>query len=448
MITLGALSGLVACEGLIGASFDRSLRPENADASDDADTPTDEAGVRDGASDARPGDAKKPADAAPATPPSCGDTSGLDTNAAWPMAGYCPTRPNRSLAPSMVSPAVRRRFTLAPTSGGATFTYFASGAAIDDAGVAYALVTEIADASLHIYAVAIDGTTEAWRTDVTPGLAYVSPDGMPVLAANGNVYAAVGSTLVAMSRAGKVAWSRGLGSTVGAPLVLGDGTVVMTVGATVRALTPSGDDAWTFSIDGSSGYFFRGVTATPSGALLVVQDVGGDAMLWSFNPGGSVNWSRPLTSQGSSVVVVDDQSQAIARTRSTLAVFGAGGATLLTKATATGGHATNVLPALLPSGNAWFGDGFDLLFYDAASGGTSVTTRSGRHSSVVGTSDGDAVFAEAVTPDAHVVSIGPDGQERWSVPIDLSGADLQPPSLDKDGSVYVPFGQTLYVVGP
>ena len=66
----------------------------------------------------------------------------------------------------------------------------------------------------------------------------------------------------------------------------------------------------------------------------------------------------------------------------------------------------------------------------------------------MGTSDGDAVFAEAVTPDAHVVSIGPDGQERWSVPIDLSGADLQPPSLDKDGSVYVPFGQTLYVVGP
>ena len=40
------------------------------------------------------------------------------------------------------------------------------------------------------------------------------------------------------------------------------------------------------------------------------------------------------------------------------------------------------------------------------------------------------------------------GTHHTGVVVQLCGADLQPPSLDKDGSVYVPFGQTLYVVGP
>lgn len=452
MLWVSALASLVACEGLIGASFDRTLRPDAADGGDDdGGTTTDEAGGRDAATDAKKPDAKPTSNDGSVAAPSCGDTGGLDMTADWPMVGYCPTRPGRSLAPTVAAPRVQRRFTLTPTGGSSTLTNFASGVAIDGAGIAYALITEIIDASIKNSIVAIDGTKEAWRTDVTSGLAYVTDTGTPVLAANGNIYVAVGGSLFALSRDGKVSWSKAIGSAVGAPLVLGDGTIVVTSGTVVRAFTPSGADAWSFGLDGSSALFFRGVTATPSGALLVVEgpSLGStDASLVSFNAGGSLNWVRPLTSGPSSIVVVDDHGQSIVRTQTKIAIFDATGNSVLSKAAGAGGQASNVFPALLPGGDAWFGDGSALLHLDAASGGTTLTARGGRHSSVVGTSDGDAIFAEVQTPDAHVVCVGPDGEERWSVPIDLNGGDLQPPALDAAGDVYVPLGETLFVVGP
>ena len=440
---------LAACEGLIGADFNRAAREEATQ--DDADAAHGDA-ASDATQDAPLADARtKDARADASAPlPECGDRSGLDVTAAWPMPGYCPTRPNRSAAPSLAAPKLRRRVPLAPTTGSSTFTWFASSVAVDGAGVAYGLVTELADSSLRNYVVAIDGTKELWRTDVSGSPAYVVAEvGAPVLAAGGPIYVAAGNALVALSRGGVVNWSKPLGTSVGAPLVLGDGTVVVTAGASVRAFLPNGDDAWTFAMDGSAAFFHGAVTATATGSLVVVQGpaLGStDARVISFNPGGTFNWTKPLASKPSTVPAVDDLGQIVVRSLTGLSVFTSTGSVASTKG-AGGGNAGAIFPALLGSG-AWFGDGFDLLFLDTSNGGTSTTTIGGRRGGLIATGDGDLVFAHVKTPDARVVSLAPDGAERWAVPIDLSSADLQAPALGADGSVYVPFADTLYVLGP
>ncbi len=440
---------LAACEGLIGADFNRVAREEESP--DDANA-SDASAASDRADDAPPADArsKDAGGDAQVSLPECGDRGGLDVTASWPMPGFCPTRPNRSAAPSLAAPKLRRRVALAPTTGSSTFTWFASSVAVDGAGVAYGLVTELADSSLRNYVVAIGGTKELWRTDVSGSPAYVVPEvGAPVLAAGGPIYVAAGNALVALSRGGVVNWSKPLGTSVGAPLVLGDGTVVVTAGASVRAFLPNGDDAWTFAMDGSAAFFHGAVTATATGSLVVVQGAAlgsTDARLVSFNPGGTFNWTKPLASKPSTVPAVDGQGQIVVRSLTGLSVFTSTGTVVATKG-AGSGNAGALFPALTTTG-AWFGDGFDLLFLDASNGATTATPLSGRRGGLIATGDGDLVFAHVKTPDARVVSLAPDGAERWAVPIDLSSADLQAPALGADGSVYVPFADTLYVLGP
>ncbi len=448
---------IFACEGLIGADFSRTLRIDFEEAGndaqgtdgaieDDASLGPDGARRTDGAArDAR-------LDALTSPPKQCGDVGGLDPTAPWPMTGFCPSRPNRSPAPSLASPQVRRRFTLAPGSAGATMTWFGSGVALDANGAAYALVTELVNNVSVSSVVAIGKSAELWRTPVpSPIPVVIHEASTPVLAANGAVYCASGSVLFTLTRAGAISWSRSLPVPIGGPpLVLGDGTVVVVSGPAVRAFTSAGADAWTFAND-AGNYFVGSVTATPAGALLVVRapSVGlVDALLDSFNPNGTLNWTRTLSFGPSSVPLVDDQGRIVVRSYTGISVFSTSGTPILTTSTLGGGDQENVFPAAISSG-VWFGDGKDLLFLDGVSGGTSVPSGpAGRRGPVIATASDDVVFVIRNGTAVSVVSLAPDGSERWSVPVDGTSADLRSAALSASGEVFAPVGPTLFVLGP
>jgi hypothetical protein len=118
----------------------------------------------------------------------CGDMGGVASGAAWPMAGYCPTR--RGLAP-VVGPGARRTLSSVWTVDNASFSVSA-GPVVDAAGNVYLTA---ADGALHMVSPTgvLDAASgfpfDSWTDNNSTGHdVYESTSSTPVIADGGTVF--------------------------------------------------------------------------------------------------------------------------------------------------------------------------------------------------------------------------------------------------------------------
>ncbi len=435
----------VGCEALLGVDFDDvPVAAREADAANEADArdldsvrdtgPTDTEDVA--APDAR---VKRP----PPPPPECGDVSGLDPHAPWPMAGFCPTRQNRSTFTDAPPAAHLKWRFLLPTDA-----EFIGGAAVDADGTAYLMWHGGPDTEYRNFLSALRDRKELWRTDVTdPSRAAAWGEGAvaPVLAANGAIYAAVANTLVALSRTGAPLWTKSLEGRVSVPLVLGDGTIVVRAQA-IHAFDPAGKEVWTY--EGDAPGFASAVTASASGVLFAVTNAPfatGQASVHAFTSNGTSKWVRPLRGTYIAAPLVDIEERLVIRSGSGLTVFDQDGKVLFDKATPQIEGSYQPFAVSSPP-RIWFPPSFTgIEIFDVESGNSQTLPHGGQF---VATRDGALMFVGSTRTGADLRCLESDGTVRWSVPIDVKLGTPQAVALGADGTVYAPIGGALYVVGP
>jgi outer membrane protein assembly factor BamB len=200
---------------------------------------------------------------APPQPPSplvCGDTTGLQSGAAWPMMGNCPTHVGRSASVSAKTNHVRWT---AATGGKVS-----SGIAIAADGTIYAGASDG-----KLYAVSASGDIK-WST-LAGTSAYLNA--VPAIAQDGTVY--IGNqdeSLYAVSSAGTLSWNYKIGGELFTSAnVGGDGTIY--VGG-------SGGDSSAYALNNNG------------------------TLKWSFKSGGDMNASPAIGFDGTVYVGSEDSN--------------------------------------------------------------------------------------------------------------------------------------------
>lgn len=278
MTRLGAVFGLLltGCASVLGADFD-DLKPLDDGGGAVGATGTGAAGGGggDGGGGASAGGGGAGGDApiGPALPLVCGDMSGLEPGAPWPMAGYCPTRQARAGAASFSSPSERWTATL--EAGIFTEPIVAADGAVYV--VTYDVTTPLESAelwrvergvpqwSLDVTSltapaigadgrlVLLDGTSVRWvlpsGDESGPPTSLGAPVyGSPVIGAGGRIYAPTSQGLYAVSAGGAVEWFAPTPENLRTPVALGlDGTAyVGSVTGTLYAIDSDGSIQWDF----------------------------------------------------------------------------------------------------------------------------------------------------------------------------------------------------------
>lgn len=443
-LALGPLA-VAGCAGLIGADFDRALAPVADASADDGATVDDGGAVVDAARDARL-DARS--DGGPAPPPvDCGDRAGLQANSPWPTEGGCNTRPGRTGAPALVKPAIAWRYTLPGASAA-----FTSPPVVAADGTVYALAFDPPDAaSLGYSLVAITAAgKERFRAPLPDG--FGAAGGSPTIGADGTVYVAALGTLSAYTPAGVRKWAQSLGGTAGgtSPTVLGDGTIVVSGAPALEAFRPDGSSRWSYPND---GYAFVGTAAVTTAGLIVVGEqppLGQlDGAVHVVSPDGQRRAKIGVTGTPTTTpVLVDAQRFAVATNLSRYEVLTTSGVVDALKAGP--GLSDPLAPAAFTAPLVWFaGARSRPVTLDVATG--AVTARDGVASittAFAATIDGSIVVGTRGGGDPNRLrGLSADGAtERWAVELELTGADPKAPALGADGTVYLPWGTTLYAV--
>ena len=313
MLTGLAAGLLVAnCAGILGADFDRELRPDEdsgvgpdqgtGDEHMDATAPMDavDAVLADWLGERNPADGEAATDAGGSAdavvdsadavvdveggqpigePPVCGDMSGLQAGAPWPMENYCPTRPSRGPHPF----ASGRRLRWATTFD----AHVATSPVVAADGTAYVGTLDSATNASKMRAVSSTGdVTWSFPTD---GYA-ISP---AAIGADGTVYFASFSTLYAVHPTGTLSWSRAIGGyavslTIGPTGRLYAGTYQ---GNVLAVDLSDGGVAW--SVD-APGIAMSPVAIGLDGNLYVASIDQSAGYLISLQRDGSLRWSVPL----------------------------------------------------------------------------------------------------------------------------------------------------------
>ena len=194
--------------------------------------PSDLAGGRSGPLDlSMIGPSMRPDLLAPPGHPGCGNMLGLQANAAWPMADYCPTHRGRSPYAGPKNPKVRIVF-----SAIASFYTGFGPPVIDADGTIY-----IGSADNRVYA--IDPKTGALKWYFESMYERFNNSSSPAIGADGTVYVK-GDALYALDgRTGQERWRFTEGQGIGTSLSIGaDGTIYF-----------GGDGDYLYAVDGASG---------------------------------------------------------------------------------------------------------------------------------------------------------------------------------------------------
>jgi outer membrane protein assembly factor BamB len=284
-----AWAGCDAIAGIqdgIAEPADGSTGDAPADVSN-GDSSSKEGGKMDGASsdssqESGPNDGSPEADAPPPLG-DCGDMSGLQAGAPWPMEGRCPSHAGRSDGKGPTSAAVQWTLTL----GG------------DPTGVAVA-----ADGTIYVCA---GGMLSAHLPSNAFKWSFADCASTPAIAADGTVYVggAMGTLYALKPADGSTAWMFAPGGTgtVVSPTVGGDGTIYTGWGPNTYAVKPDGTMRWTFPTTGTVN---ASLAIGPSGTVYVPADV-----LYALKPDGTLKWKEDLGNGGLSSFPVVDKNENI-----------------------------------------------------------------------------------------------------------------------------------------
>jgi outer membrane protein assembly factor BamB len=224
----------------------------------------------------------------PPEPPSplvCGNTAGLQSAAAWPMLGFCPTHIGRG-----------------PNVGAKTATLRWKGAA--GAGVSGG-ISVAADGT--IYAGAADGKLYAWSPSGTlkwaaavGGSSFVNA--VPAIAQDGSIYLGnQDENLYSISAAGTVTWKYKIGGELFTSAnVAGDGTIYMggSNDSAAFALNNDGTLKWQYAVNNQ-------VLSSPAiGFDNSVYFGSENANLYALSPVGTETWTFTDSEEGAQTPVI------------------------------------------------------------------------------------------------------------------------------------------------
>ncbi len=436
VLTLGFLA-LAACEGLIGADFDRTARAPDGGASVDGGL-SPEASAVDGA----PRDAYVP-------PAACGDTSGLDMAGGYPMGRGCPTRAAHVDVLPPQKPRVKSRSVVGARG---PYVYFTGSPVLRSDGTALAVASiGVGEASGFRFAlVGFKDGREVLRTEL--GDAIVGAGAVPAVAADGTIYVQL-DKLYAVSSAGVVRWSKPLGSFgAGSPLVLGDGAIVVLADRQMIAFEPNGAVRFSASLGSAptDPLFVGAVAASPTGVLHAATTTGAssaDGSLVAVSTNGITLWSKPLSGGAAMGPTVRGDGRIYA-TSSTLAAFLPTGTLESSRALP---HATEGGGLALAGADLWFPGRIGGPYrFDIDAGAFATFDVSGKASALVSFRDGSVVLLRqgvALTPPCRVERWDRAGAPLWTVEIEGESGELFPVAVDGAGNLYATQGGSLYVIG-
>jgi outer membrane protein assembly factor BamB len=365
------------------------------------------------------------------------------------MGGYCPTRPNRTSAAPLKTPHILWRYDYASPSSGLEFT---SGPAIAADGTVLTSAFLGYDGAFLNSVIAVKNKTEVFRA-VLPG----STCNTPTIDKSGNFYVHCSNALAAFTKSGAPLWTLPLStSNTDMPVILGDGTIVVLDGPQMVFVSSAGAKKFSYAL-GESGLLpsFKGsIAVSPTGVLYAAA---------AGKPGDLTGSLHAVDSSGLMVVAPVTLDQAPASSPS----FDSSGNIFLV----TNGGIYMYSPTLAPKGStvmprspsqphgALTGS---VVFFPSNSSTYGPFSYDTTSQKLTDFSDETAIYSSMVSVGATVVfgrrSSGlsppvraeawdPSGTSLWNVPLDTIGADFNGIAVGADGTVYVPFGPTLYAIG-
>jgi outer membrane protein assembly factor BamB len=366
----------------------------------------------------------------PPEPPSpivCGNTAGLQSTAAWPMLGYCPTHIGRGPNASVKTNHVR----WTASAGGKV----SGGVSVAADGTIYAGASDG-----KLYAFTPSGDVK-WSTTVGTA-AFI--DAVPAIAQDGSIY--VGNqdeNLYAVTAAGALRWKYRVGGQLFTSAnVGGDGTIYVG-GATGEhaafAINNNGTLKWSFpagdDVDSSPAIGFDGTVYFGSE----------DSNLYAADINGNKLWSFADAEEGAQTAVIGADGTIYFNGKSSICALDPKGKLLWV--TPTSNYA--IIPSIGWDGTVYAGtvDG-GFYAFDGAKGTikwhlTGLGTFDESNQAIIG---GDGTIYVGATSN-QFYAFTPSGSTLWTL---TAGAAIHgPAAIGADGTLY--FGsddEKLYALGP
>jgi outer membrane protein assembly factor BamB len=361
----------------------------------------------------------------PPSPLVCGDSSGLQAGAAWPMLGFCPTHIGRGPTASAQTNHVQWTYTAAAG--------LESGVAIAADGTIYAGASDG-----NVYAIDPGGTVK-WTTPVgAEGFA----NAVPAIAQDGSVYLGNDdANLYALAPTGAVRWRYDIGGKIfTSPNVGGDGTIYVGGGTGEHkafALNDNGTQKWQFGTGGD-------VQSSPAlGFDSTVYFGSEDENLYALVPGGTEKWLF-YVNEGTQTPVVGTSGAVYFNGKHSVCAVDSGGSLLW--ATQTNGNSS--IPSIGADGTVYAGtDAGAFYAFDGTSGKIKwqlpVDALDSSNQAIIG---GDGTLYVGATS-GKFYALTSSGSVLWT--LTTGGAIHGPAAIGADGTLY--FGSDddkLYAVGP
>ncbi len=373
------------------------------------------------------GSSLKPA-TGPPLPPSplvCGDASGLQPGAIWPMMGFCPTHIGRGPVTGAQTNSVKWK------------AYFgarvASGIAIAADGTIYA---GTGDGRIH----AVDASGNI-KWSLAAGSAGFR-NAVPAIGSDGTFYLASQDTnLYAVSPGGKTVWKYALGGKAYTSAAVGaDGTIYVGSGpGNTKAFALGADGAvkWQYT---TGGDVYSSPAIALDGSLVVGSN---DLFLYGLSATGKKEWSFDVKEDAITAAVGSDGTVYFNGKESICAVSPKGALVWVTPTTSDA-----TVPAIGWDGTIYAGDTNGGFFaYDGARGTTKwQLTIEGLDELNQPTIGADGTIYIGSTSGTFY-AIAPDARIKWQLA--TGGGIHGPAAIGADGTVY--FGSDdgrIYAVGP
>jgi len=353
----------------------------------------------------------------------CGDMSGLQPGAIWPMLGYCPTRIGRSPRAGAQTNGVRWTASVgAPIQSGIT---------ISANGTIY-----FGARDNKLYAASPSGQVN-WSSTTAGSFSET----VPAIGRDGTLYTGNDDTnLYAFDPGGGVKWTFPLGGLPRtAPNIGGDGTLFVGGGLgqnSVYALDPKGGQKWKVTTDGE---IWASPTVGLDGTIYFGSE---DSKLYAVRPDGSVKWTF-MAEIGLQTAIVGPNGWIYFAGKPSLCVVDPDGR--LMWVTKTDANAT--IPALGADGTTYAGTEAGSFYAFDERGNVKwqlPLTPFDTYSQPVIGADG-VIYMGAM--DGSFYAIAPFGAVKWK--LSTGGPIHGSPAIGADGTIY--FGSDdgkLYAVGP
>jgi outer membrane protein assembly factor BamB len=370
----------------------------------------------------------KPTSARPQVPSPlvCGDMSGLQAGAIWPMLGYCPTHVGRSPRVGAQTNGVRWVASVGPDAG------IKTGITISANGTIYFGTT-----NGKLYAATPTGQLK-WSSLASGGGFFQT---VGAIGRDGSVY--MGSSegnLYAFDPGGGVKWSfTTTGQTNLAPNIMGDGTILVgSVGQNnVFAVDPGGALRWQFS---TNGEMWASPTIGVDGRIFFGSE---DQYMYALGADGQVKWQF-FGDHGLQSAVLGEDGRVYFSGKPSICALDFNGT--LQWVTDTDADATT--PALASDGTVYAGTSAGSFYaFDGRTGTVkwqlTLTPFETWTQPIIG-ADG-LVYIGAT--DGTFYALTPGGAVKWK--LETQSGIHAPAAMGADGTIY--FGTEagqLYAVGP